>query len=101
MAINQVQFQKGLSMAEFMDRYGTRDRCEALLIAWRWPDGFVCRECRLQAHSSFRRDSRRYRVEMDDAYLGGELVGGASGRGSENKVSFAATVQTTESGQPV
>ena len=27
------------------------------------------------------------RVEIDDAYLGGELPGGKSGRGSENKVS--------------
>ena len=26
------------------------------------------------------------RVEIDDAYLGGELPGGKSGRGSENKV---------------
>ncbi len=39
------------------------------------------------------------RVEIDDAYLGGELPGGKSGRGSENKVSFIAAVQTTETGQ--
>lgn len=41
------------------------------------------------------------RVEMDDAYLGGERSGGKPGRGSENKVPFIAAVQTTESGQPV
>jgi transposase-like protein len=41
------------------------------------------------------------RVEIDDAYLGGELPGGKSGRGSENKVSFIAAVQTTETGQPL
>lgn len=41
------------------------------------------------------------RVEIDDAYLGGELPGGKSGRGSENKVSFIAAVQTTATGQPV
>jgi hypothetical protein len=40
------------------------------------------------------------RIEMDDAYLGGEQHGGTPGRGSENKVSFVAAVQTTESGQP-
>jgi len=40
------------------------------------------------------------RVEIDDAYLGGERSGGKSGRGSENKVPFVAAVQTTESGQP-
>lgn len=33
--------------------------------------------------------------------LGGELSGGKSGRGSENKVPFIAAVQTTEDGQPV
>lgn len=41
------------------------------------------------------------RVEIDDAYLGGELPGGKSGRGSENKVPFVAAVQTTESGHPL
>ena len=41
------------------------------------------------------------RVEIDDAYLGGELPGGKSGRGSENKVSFIAAVETTETGGPL
>lgn len=40
------------------------------------------------------------RVEIDDAYLGGERAGGKPGRGSENKIPFVAAVQTTESGQP-
>jgi len=41
------------------------------------------------------------RVEIDDAYLGGEVQGGKAGRGSPNKVPFVAAVQTTESGQPM
>jgi len=41
------------------------------------------------------------RVEIDDAYLGGEVRGGKAGRGSPNKVPFVVAVQTTESGQPV
>jgi predicted RNA-binding Zn-ribbon protein involved in translation (DUF1610 family) len=41
------------------------------------------------------------RVEMDDAYLGGERSGGKVGRGSENKVPFVAAVQTTQEGQPI
>jgi hypothetical protein len=41
------------------------------------------------------------RVEIDDAYLGGEIRGGKAGRGSPNKVPFVAAVQTTESGEPV
>ena len=41
------------------------------------------------------------RVEMDDAFLGGERSGGKTGRGSENKVPFVAAVQTTPGGHPV
>jgi hypothetical protein len=42
-----------------------------------------------------REDSRQLdgRVEIDDAYLGGERSGGKRGRGSQNKVPFVAAVQ--------
>jgi hypothetical protein len=50
-----------------------------------------------------REDSRQLegRVEIDDAYLGGQRSGGKTGRGSENKVPFIAAVQTTPEGKPV
>ena len=32
MKMNRVQFQAGLSMGEFMQRYGSDDQCEAALI---------------------------------------------------------------------
>jgi transposase-like protein len=38
------------------------------------------------------------RVEIDDAYLGGERRGGKVGRGSENKVPFIAAVETNNDG---
>lgn len=41
------------------------------------------------------------RIEVDDAYLGGELPGGKAGRGSENKVPFVAAVQTNKQGHPL
>jgi hypothetical protein len=41
------------------------------------------------------------RVEVDDAYLGGELRGGKSGRGSENKIPFVAAVQTDKNNHPI
>lgn len=41
------------------------------------------------------------RIEVDDAYLGGEFPGGKAGRGSENKVPFIAAVQTNKQGHPV
>lgn len=41
------------------------------------------------------------RVETDDSYLGGELEGGKRGRGSENKISFVAAVQTNSQNNPI
>jgi hypothetical protein len=180
MTMNRVQFQAGLSMAEFLDRYGRVEQCEAALIKSRWPSGFAYPACGGDHSSSFRRHGRLYfqctvcrhqcsvtsgtvfgatklpltrwflamhlltqsknnvaalelmrhlgvcyktawhikhklmevmrvreegrqldgRVEIDDAYLGGERSGGKTGRGSENKVPFVAAVQTTPAGQP-
>lgn len=180
MAMNQVQFQAGLSMAEFFDHYGSEEKCHAALEAARWPFGFRCPECGDHRHSRFTRGDRAYwqchrcrsqttviagtifqasklpltrwflamhlltqaknnvsalelkrhlgvcyktawlvkhkllevmaqreeqrildgRVEIDDAYLGGERSG-KSGRGSENKIPFVAAVQTTDDGRPL
>ena len=40
-----VQFQKGQSLAEFTDRYGSEEQCRAALFQARWPQGFECPEC--------------------------------------------------------
>lgn len=40
-------------------------------------------------------------VQVDDAYLGGELAGGKAGRGSENKVPFVAAVSLNPDGHPL
>lgn len=181
MGINKVQFQKGLSMREFMERYGTEAKCHAAVVALRWPNGFVCPDCGETRHCTFERKGLTYwqcsacreqttlmcgtifeatklplttwflamhlltqaknnvsalelkrhlgvryrtawllkhklmqvmsereesrqldgRVEIDDAYLGGERAGGKVGRGSENKVSFIAAVQTGDDGRPL
>jgi hypothetical protein len=45
MSRDPVQFQKGLSLAEFNARYGSGKQCHAALIAMRWPEGFVCPKC--------------------------------------------------------
>ena len=42
MAMNQIQFQPGVSMPEFFERYGTEAKCSAALVALRWPGGFRC-----------------------------------------------------------
>ena len=60
MKMNRVQFQPGLSMAEFMERYGSDDKCEAALIESRWPAGFACPSCGCEQSNSFRREGRLY-----------------------------------------
>ena len=182
MAMNPVQFQQGLSMAEFFQQYGTQAQCEAALEQSRWPNGFRCPACRCSLHTMFERGGRKHwqcrrcrhqatvtsgtifadtkvpltrwflamhlltqaknnvsalelkrhlgvsyptawrmkhklmqvmaeretgrqlqgRVEMDDAYLGGEhaAVAGQAGRGSPNKVPFVMAVSTTDDGRP-
>ncbi|MBL8257096.1 MAG: IS1595 family transposase [Pseudoxanthomonas mexicana] len=179
MAMNRVQFQSGLSMFEFLERYGTEQQCEQAVFAMRWPGGFVCPRCNGGDSFGFRRGRQPYRecrgcgyqcslivgtlleatklpltrwfmalqlitqakngiaalelmrqlkvsyptawlvkhkvmeamrlheadrqlsgrVEIDDAYLGGERSGGKSGRGSENKIPFVVAVQTNAGGQ--
>ena len=42
MAMNRVQFQHGLSLAEFLKQYGTDEQCEARLVSARWRNGVVC-----------------------------------------------------------
>lgn len=42
MGINRVQFQPGLSMSEFIHRYGTEAKCYRALYKWRWPEGYRC-----------------------------------------------------------
>ena len=181
MKMNRVQFQAGLSMPEFYERFGTEAKCRTAVEAARWPNGFVCPACGGAARTSFERGGLRYwqcgacarqcslisgtifeasklpltrwflamqlltqsknnvsalelmrqlgvsyrsawlvkhkimeamrlredrreldgRVEMDDAYLGGERSGGKTGRGSENKVPIVAAVQTTPTGRPL
>ena len=181
MAMNRIQFQPGLSLTGFYERYGTEAQCEQALERARWPNGFACGRCGHSGHcvvwhgrvktfqcqrcrhqvtltsgtifQATKLPLRRWfqamyhltqtknnvaalelrrllrvcyrtawrikhkllqvmveseadrrlavRVEVDDAYLGGELAGGKRGRGSENKVPFIAAVETTVDGCPL
>ena len=56
MARNRVQFQKGYSLVQFMDEYGTEEKCTQALFRWRWPNGFVCPRCEHTGH--WRHQSR-------------------------------------------
>jgi transposase-like protein len=48
--MNRIQFQRGLSMPEFFQQFGTEAQCEAALEAARWPEGFRCPHCGGTAH---------------------------------------------------
>lgn len=45
MLTSRTQFQKGLSLPEFLSRYGTSDQCRDALAQLRWPHGFCCPRC--------------------------------------------------------
>lgn len=42
---NQVQFQRGYSLPDFLREYGREEQCRAALFRWRWPQGFSCPGC--------------------------------------------------------
>ena len=45
MSINQVQFQKGLSLDGFIDKYGDEEACRNTVFKAKWPTGFRCPKC--------------------------------------------------------
>ena len=58
MARNKVQFQKGMSEAQFGELYGTEALCHAALVRWRWPEGFECPDCGGREHCIVKRGAR-------------------------------------------
>ena len=60
MAQNKVQYQRGLPILEFIELYGSHERCEEAIRSWRWPEGFICPRCQGRPHSEFRRQERLY-----------------------------------------
>jgi transposase-like protein len=54
MGRNLVQFQKGLSVLEFLERYGLEEQCFNALVDMRWPHGFVCPHCGGRRYSFLR-----------------------------------------------
>ncbi len=50
MSMNNIQFQPGLSMPEFIQQYGTETQCEEALVRTRWPKGFCCPKCEHTDH---------------------------------------------------
>ncbi|MBB3834968.1 ribosomal protein L37AE/L43A [Xanthomonas arboricola] len=55
MTFNRIQFQKGLSIPDFLSRYGSEAQCVEALMQARWPNGFVCPQCGYTHASRFER----------------------------------------------
>jgi len=50
MSKNKIQFQKGLSLPDFLKAYGTQKQCQTALFQLRWPKRFVCPNCGDSSH---------------------------------------------------
>jgi transposase-like protein len=85
------QTKTSISAMELMRRLGV-----SYATAWRMKHKLMQVMCEREQSRQLTR-----RVELDDAYLGGERSGGKAGRGSENKVPFVAAVETNDQGHPI
>ena len=55
MAKNKIQFQKGMSIPDFMQQYGTEDKCRHEILQLRWPNGFICPNCGNDTYCTIRK----------------------------------------------
>lgn len=59
MAMNRIQFQPGMSLPEFFERYGSEQQCQTALMTLRWPVGFRCPRCACAARYVVGHGARR------------------------------------------
>ena len=45
MSINKIQFQTGLSLVEFLEKFPDENPCRSYLRKQKWPQGFCCKRC--------------------------------------------------------
>jgi ribosomal protein L37AE/L43A len=86
-----TQAKKGISSIELGRRLGVR-RQTAWLVEHKLMRAMAAREAEKPKLSG--------RVEVDDAYLGGERPGGKRGRGAAGKTPLVAAVETTAEREP-
>ncbi len=59
MTYNRTQFQQGMSIREFLSRFGTEPQCTEAFKAARWPAGFCCPRCEAAEHCLVSRGIRK------------------------------------------
>lgn len=72
---NTVQFQKGLSLNEFMELFGDEEKCFQALFKWRWPNGFICPNCGhdKSCHLNTRKLRQCYRCHRQTSVIAGTI----------------------------
>ena len=61
MAANRIQFQPGMTLPQFVELYGTEEKCEVALEQARWPEEFICPRCGEKKHGLvYGRRHKRY-----------------------------------------
>lgn len=88
---HMTQSKQGISSIELGRRLGVR-QTTAWMIKHKLQQVMMERDATKQLTG---------RIEIDDAYLGGERTGGKRGRGAPGKTPFVAAVETTPQGKPV
>lgn len=86
-----TQTKQGISSIELGRRLGVRQTTA-------WKIKHKLKQVMLERDASKRLTGR---IEIDDAYVGGERSGGKRGRGAPGKTPFVAAVETTPEGRPV
>ena len=85
---HMTQSKKGISSIELGRRLGVKQD-----TAWKVKHKLT--QVMLERDAAKKLSGR---IEIDDAYVGGERRGGKRGRGAAGKTPFVAAVETTEDG---
>src|SRR3954453_19554196 len=88
---HMTQTKQGISSIELGRRLGVRQNTA-------WTIKHKLKQAMMERDASKQLSGR---VEIDDAYMGGERTGGKRGRGAPGKTPFVAAVETTPEGKPV
>ena len=88
---HMTQTKQGISSIELGRRLGVRQNTA-------WTIKHKLKQVMMERDASKQLTGR---VEIDDAYVGGERTGGKRGRGAPGKTPFVAAVETTPEGKPV
>ena len=68
--MNHARMESNINMMQMMDRFGTEEKCRAVLEELRWPNGICCPRCksekisRIHDRSQFDCDTCRYQFSV-------------------------------------